>query len=251
MARTDLTFVHRGELADAEHFSYDICPRPPTITLDVRILTLSESVPHPLAKSPQIDVFLKSRFLLGCTLDAKVAGNCLVILTCHVWSCEFDEINLIYWKEGTVHCVRTISSARDMPDDNQVTSQPTQHLLPPSHLSIRVYPCPRTEARKCSRVVPNHPWRSPRIGYTLRARFACPAAGDILHDGRVPRRPSRAFAGPSHALPSSPFCERSQRHGAMLHPRIPTDRRRPRLSPIGVLLGPAMLPIRLRHPRRL
>ncbi|KAH9027579.1 hypothetical protein EDB84DRAFT_1563384 [Lactarius hengduanensis] len=101
-----VVMISTGELADAEDFSYDICPRPPTITLDVRILTLSESIAHPLAKSPQIDVFLKSRFLLGCTLDARIAGNCLVILTCHVWSCEFDEIHLIYWREGTVHCLR-------------------------------------------------------------------------------------------------------------------------------------------------
>jgi hypothetical protein len=122
---TDIMSIYRGELADSEHYSYDLCPRPPTITLDVRILTLSESIAHPLAKNPQIDVFLKSRFLLGCTLDAKVAGNCLVILTCHIWSCEFDEIHLIYWRTGTVYCVRTFSSERGMPDDIQVASQPT------------------------------------------------------------------------------------------------------------------------------
>lgn len=116
--------VFRGERADSEHYSYDLCPRPPTITLDVRVLTLSESIAHPLAENPQIDVFLKSRFLLGCTLDAKVAGNCLVILTCHIWSCEFDEIHLIYWRTGTVYCVRMLFLARGMPDDIKVASQP-------------------------------------------------------------------------------------------------------------------------------
>ena len=247
---TDLTFVHRGELADSEHFSFDLCPRPPTITLDVRILTLSESLAHPLAKNPQIDVFLKSRFLLGCTLDAKIAGNCLVILTCHIWSLEFDEVHLIYWREGTVHCVRMFSSARGMPDNIQVTSQPTKHLFPPSHLPIRRYPRPSAEAGKCARVMPNHPRRSPRIGYTLCSRSARPAAGNIVYNGRVPRRPNRAFGGSSHALTSSPFCERSQCHGAMFHPRIPTSRGRPRLSPICFLLDPAVLPARLRHPRR-
>ncbi len=104
------TFVDRSELAVSDH---DLCPRPPVITLDVRILTLSESIAHPLAKKPRIDVFLKSRFLLGCALDAKVAGNCLIILTCPGWSYEFDEIHLIYWREGTVHCVRvSLSSER-------------------------------------------------------------------------------------------------------------------------------------------
>ena len=114
--------ICRGKLAESENLSYDFDPQPPIILLNVHILTLSESTAHPLAKNPHLDIPPKSRFILGCTLDAQVAGNCLVILTCHGWSCEFDEIHLVYWKEGTVHCVGVSPSLGDITDDNTATS---------------------------------------------------------------------------------------------------------------------------------
>ena len=110
--RPTLTLVSSGKLADAEVLPYDIYPQPSAIILTVRLLTLSESTAHPLAEIPRFDIFLKSRFLLWCTLDAQVTGDSLVILTCHDRSCEFDEIHLVYWKEGTVHCVRILSVPR-------------------------------------------------------------------------------------------------------------------------------------------
>lgn len=103
------THLSRGKIADAEELSYDIYPEPSSIVLTVRLLTLSESAAHPFAEIPRFDIFLKSRFLLWCTLDAQVAGDSLVILTCHDRSCELDEIHLVYWKEGKVHCVRMLS----------------------------------------------------------------------------------------------------------------------------------------------
>ncbi|KAF8474371.1 hypothetical protein DFH94DRAFT_126431 [Russula ochroleuca] len=99
-----VAIVSTGKIA--EGLPYDIYSQPSAIVLTVRLLTLSESTAHPLAETPQFDIFLKSRFLLWCTLDAQVAGDSLVILTCHDRSCEFDEIHLVYWKEGTTHCLR-------------------------------------------------------------------------------------------------------------------------------------------------
>ena len=92
------TLFSRGKIAGAEDLLYDIYPPPSAIVLTVRLLTLSESAAHPLAEIPRFDIFLKSRFLLWCTLDAQVAGDSLIILTCHDRSCEFDEIHLVYWK---------------------------------------------------------------------------------------------------------------------------------------------------------
>ena len=109
---TALTLVSRGKLADADGLPYDIYSQPSAIILTVRLLALSRSTAHPLAEIPQFDIFLKSRFLLWCTLDAQVAGDSLVILTCHDRSCEFDEIHLVYWREGTIHCVGIISIHR-------------------------------------------------------------------------------------------------------------------------------------------
>ena len=103
------TRLSRGKIADPEDISYDGYPQPSAIILTVRLLTLSESAAHPLAEIPRFDIFLKSRFLLWCALDAQVAGDSLVILTCHDRSCELDEIHLVYWKEGTVHCVSVSS----------------------------------------------------------------------------------------------------------------------------------------------
>ena len=103
------TRFSRGKITDAEDFPYDIYSQPSAIVLTVRLLTLSESAAHPLAEIPRFDIFLKSRFLLWCTLDAQVAGDSLVILTCHDRSCELDEIHLVYWKEGQVHCVSMFS----------------------------------------------------------------------------------------------------------------------------------------------
>jgi hypothetical protein len=103
------THLSRGKIADAEDFPYDIYSQPSAIVLTVRLLALSESAAHPLAEIPRFDIFLKSRFLLCCTLDAQVARDSLVILTCHDRSCELDEIHLVYWKEGQVHCVSMFS----------------------------------------------------------------------------------------------------------------------------------------------
>jgi hypothetical protein len=96
-------------MADAEDFPYDIYSQPSAIVLTVCLLALSESAAHPLAEIPHFDVFLKSHFLLCCTLDAQVARDSLVILTCHDRSCKLDEIHLVYWKEGQVHCVSMFS----------------------------------------------------------------------------------------------------------------------------------------------
>ncbi|KAI0252569.1 hypothetical protein BJV78DRAFT_1201633 [Lactifluus subvellereus] len=101
-----VVIVSTGNRANPESLTYDFDPQPPTIVLNVHMLTLSEPTPHRLAKIPHLEISLKSRFVLGCTLDAQLAGNCLVILTCHGWSYEFDEIHLVYWREGTVHCLR-------------------------------------------------------------------------------------------------------------------------------------------------
>ncbi|KAH9957069.1 hypothetical protein BGW80DRAFT_231510 [Lactifluus volemus] len=101
-----VVIVSTGKLATTENLSYGLDPQPPTILLNVHMLTLSKSTVHPLAKNPHLDISLKSRFILGCTLDAQVAGNLLVILTCHGGSCEFDEIHVIHWREGTTHCLR-------------------------------------------------------------------------------------------------------------------------------------------------
>ena len=106
------TRLSRGKIADADDFPYDIYSQPSAIVLTVRLLTLSESTAHPLAEIPRFDIFLKSRFLLWCTLDAQMAGDSLVILTCHDRSCELDEIHLVYWKEGQVHCVSMFSMQR-------------------------------------------------------------------------------------------------------------------------------------------
>jgi hypothetical protein len=97
------------------------------------MLTLSKSTAHPLAKKPHLDISLKSRFILGCTLDAQVAGDLLVILTCHGWSYEFDEIHIIHWREGTTHCVGVLSSLGYIAEGNTVTSQPAKYLLPTNH----------------------------------------------------------------------------------------------------------------------
>ena len=110
------TFVFfRNKIAGAEDLPCDLHPRSSAIVLNVRLLTLTESTAHPLAKNPRFDIFLKSRSLLWCTLDAQIAGDSLVILTCHDRSCDFDEIHLVYWKECTVHCVcmSSSSTARD------------------------------------------------------------------------------------------------------------------------------------------
>lgn len=101
-----VAIVSTGKIADAEDLTYDVYPPPSAIVLTVRLLTLSESAAHPLAEIPRFDIFLKSRFLLWCTLDAQVAGDSLIILTCHDRSCELDEIHLVYWKEGRVYCLR-------------------------------------------------------------------------------------------------------------------------------------------------
>ncbi len=104
------TRLSRGKIADAEDLPYT---QPSAIVLTIRLLTLTDSTAHPLAKIPRFDIFLKSRFLLWCcTLDAQVAGDSLVILTCHDRSCEFDEIHLVHWKEGRVHCVGMLSIHR-------------------------------------------------------------------------------------------------------------------------------------------
>ncbi len=131
-----LTSVFSCKLADADDLPCDLHPRSSSIVLNVRLLTLSESTAHPLAKNPRFDIFLKSRFLLWCTLDAQVAGNSLVILTCHDRSCEFDEIHLVYWREGTVHCVRMSSSRRRITNDILAAPRPSQHIFPPSHLPL-------------------------------------------------------------------------------------------------------------------
>ncbi|KAH9953166.1 hypothetical protein BC827DRAFT_1273750 [Russula dissimulans] len=98
--------VSIGKIVDAEDISCDDYPQSSAIVLNVHLLTLSTSTAHPLAKIPHFDIFLKSRFFLWCTLDAQVAGDSLVVLTCHDRCYEFDEIHLVYWREGTVHCLR-------------------------------------------------------------------------------------------------------------------------------------------------
>src|SRR5712675_736822 len=87
-----LPFVIRGKIVNAEDISCDDHPQSSAIVLNVHLLTLSKSTAHSLAKIPHFDIFLKSRFLLWCVLDAQVAGDSLVILTCHDRCDEFDEI---------------------------------------------------------------------------------------------------------------------------------------------------------------
>ena len=242
--RPTLTLVSRGKLADTEVLPYDIYPQPSAIILTVRLLTLSESTAHPLAEIPRFDIFLKSRFLLWCTLDAQVTGDSLVILTCHDRSCEFDEIHLVYWREGTVHCVGILSVQPGRTTNNiPVAPKPSQHVFPSSYLSLQGYPRSGAKGRQRSRVVPDPSERPARPGDTRCPRPASAAARYIMRDGRVPGRPNRDISRPSHELPPPPIRQRSQCDRPVLHPRLPESLRRLRLSPICLLLGPAQLAV--------
>lgn len=239
-----MTLVSRGKIADPDALPYDFYSQPSAIVLTVRLLTLSESTAHPLAEIPQFDIFLKSRFLLWCTLDAQVAGDSLVILTCHDRSCEFDEIHLVYWKEGTTHCVGIpFYTPVRMTNDILVAPKPSQHVFPPSYLSLRRYPRSRPKRGQRSRVVPDHSERPTRLGDALCPRSASSTTRDIMRNGRVPGRPNRSISGPSHAHPSPPICQRPKCDRPLLHPRLPASSRRLRLSPICLLLGAAQLTV--------
>ncbi|KAI0258270.1 hypothetical protein BC834DRAFT_99745 [Gloeopeniophorella convolvens] len=91
---------------DAENNSNNHPPQASTMFLDIRMLTLSKSTAHPLAKKPQIIIPLESQFFRGCLLDAKLTGNYLAIVTSHGWIRSFDEVYLVFWKDGVVHRIR-------------------------------------------------------------------------------------------------------------------------------------------------
>jgi hypothetical protein len=137
-------------------------------------------------------------------------------------------------------CFNTTESTTN---DILAASEPSKHVFPPSYLSLRGYPRSRAKRGQRSRIVPDHSGRPARLGNALCPHPSSSTTRDIVCDGRVPGRPSRTISGPPHAVPSSPIRQRFKCDRPVLHPRVPASRRRLRLSPISLLLGPTQLPM--------
>ena len=75
--------------------------------LQLRLLSFSIGLPHPLAEQPVIFIATKNLPLGGCAFPIEIVGDFLVLLTAFNgrWNENEDMIFLIRWKKGEAHCV--------------------------------------------------------------------------------------------------------------------------------------------------
>ncbi len=75
--------------------------------LQLRLLSFSTGLPHPLAEQPVIFIATTSLPLGDCNVPIEIVGDVLVFLVTFLgrWNENEDMVFLVRWKKGDAHCV--------------------------------------------------------------------------------------------------------------------------------------------------